>query len=78
MAKIGSLEAAFNHANEVWANHQGAIFGLDKRIFIQTRNEKGINQFDWAYEVQIMKLAESQGRKAALFGDSVGTPDPAQ
>ena len=75
MSNITSVANAQAEAVKVWGNHQGVIANLDKRIFIQTRNEKGINQFDYAYEVQIMQLAEAQGRKAGLFGDSVGTPD---
>lgn len=78
MDKMTSEAAARAHADEVWAAHQGAIANLDKRIYIQTRNEKGINQWDAYYEIRMMELAEAQGRVIGMAGDSVGTPDTTQ
>ncbi len=78
MNNMTSTAAARAHADTVWANHQGAILNLDRRCFIQTRNEKGINLFDGDYEIRMMELAETQGRKIGMAGDSVGTPDLSQ
>ena len=75
MDKLTDVDAAKRHAVEVWANHQASITALDKNVIIQTRNEAGINQFDYAYELQMMQLADSAGRKIGMFADSVGTPN---
>lgn len=75
---LTSVEAAKAHAGYIWGLHQGFIAGLDPRIYIQTHNETGYQALDYAYEQEIIRLAESQRRKAAIYGDSYGTPQVAE
>jgi len=78
MGNLVDTQSSIAEANKVWANHQGAILNLDKRCFVQTRNEAGINEFDSDYEIRIQQLAEAQGYRSGMAGDSVGTPTPTQ
>lgn len=75
IGNLTSEAAAQAEANKVWANHQGTVSRLDKRIWVQSRNETGSTAFDYAYECRIMDLAKAQGRRAAIYGDSPGQPE---
>lgn len=76
--RIGNLTseaAAQAEAEKVWATHAPFIGQLDKRIWIQTRNETGSATFDYAYECRIMDLAKAQQRHVVICGDYPGSPE---
>ncbi len=56
-----------------WSNHKHAFDGLDPRIYLQIQNEQN-HPADGYYYLGVMKAADADGRKIAIFSDSVGNP----
>jgi hypothetical protein len=65
-----------------WHNgpNQDAHAHLDSGVYIQPygANEQDAAEVDGYFTLGMMKAATEQGRKLAVFGDSVGTPDMRQ
>ncbi len=75
MAALATADGATAMAKKMWAAWQPFLAQLDKRIWIQTRNETGSCPLDYVYECEIMTLATAQGWHVVIYGDSPGTPE---
>jgi hypothetical protein len=51
---------------------------VDHGVVIQYANEVGFQPFDYAFYLGVMQKCDELQHKAAIFADSVGTPEPEQ
>jgi hypothetical protein len=74
-SKLTDETSARQHGNEIYNDHLGVISQLDRAIYVQFRNENSEFPNDNYFDLQIMANCDRDGFKAAIFGDSVGTPN---
>ncbi len=67
-------------AGKAWArgNHKAFNDKASKAHFLQFANEVAWHPFDWAFNLGLMQACDEMGRKAAIFADAPGGPEPEQ
>jgi hypothetical protein len=56
-----------------WESHKRAFDSVDRKVYLQIQNEQN-HPYDGYYYLGVMQAADQDGRKIAIFSDSVGNP----